>query len=56
MKIKCLLVDDEPLAIKLIQKHIEQLDSFEVTATCSNAVKALETPAVHAYRSFISRH
>jgi two-component system LytT family response regulator len=42
MKIKCLLVDDEPLAIKLIQKHIEQLDSFEVAATCSNAVKALE--------------
>ncbi len=42
MKVKCLLVDDEPLAIKLIENHIEQLDLFEVEATCSNAVKALE--------------
>lgn len=42
MKVKCLLVDDEPLAIKLIQKHIDQLDNFEVAGTCSNAVKALD--------------
>lgn len=42
MKIKCLLVDDEPLAIKLIQNHMAQLDAFEVVATCSTAVKALE--------------
>jgi len=42
MKVKCLLVDDEPLAIQLIQNHLAQLDSFEVVATCSNAVKALE--------------
>jgi two-component system LytT family response regulator len=42
MKIKCLLVDDEPLAIQLLQKHIAQLDFFEVTGTCNNAVKALE--------------
>lgn len=42
MKIRCLLVDDEPLAIKLIQNHIAQLDAFEVVATCSTAVKALE--------------
>ncbi|HVW14561.1 MAG TPA: LytTR family DNA-binding domain-containing protein [Mucilaginibacter sp.] len=42
-KIKCLLVDDEPLAIGLLQKHIGQLDFLEVTATCPNALKALET-------------
>lgn len=42
MKVKCLLVDDEPLAIQLIQNHLSQLDSFEVVATCSNAVKAME--------------
>ena len=42
MKIKCLLVDDEPLAIKLVQNHLAQLDIFEVIATCSTAVKALE--------------
>ena len=42
MKVRCLLVDDEPLAIQLIQNHINQLDTFEVVGTCSNAIKALE--------------
>jgi len=42
MKVKCLLVDDEPLAIRLLQKHIGQLDFMEVIAVCNNAVKALE--------------
>lgn len=42
MKIRCLLVDDEPLAIQLLQNHLEKLDIFEVVAKCSNAVKALE--------------
>jgi DNA-binding LytR/AlgR family response regulator len=42
MTIRCLLVDDEPLAIELLKKHIAQLDFFEVSASCSNAIKALE--------------
>jgi DNA-binding LytR/AlgR family response regulator len=41
LKIKCLIVDDEPLATQLLQKHIAQLDFFEVTATSNNAIKAL---------------
>src|ERR1700748_2164758 len=41
-KIRCLLVDDEPLAISLLQKHVGQLDFLEVTGTCPNALKALE--------------
>lgn len=42
MKIKCLVVDDEPLAIRLIEKHIEKIDALEVVATCNNAMKAFE--------------
>jgi len=42
MRIKCLLVDDEPLAIQLIQNHIAQLDGFDVVGTCSNAIQAME--------------
>ncbi|HMH24719.1 MAG TPA: LytTR family DNA-binding domain-containing protein [Puia sp.] len=42
MKIRCLIVDDEPLAIRLMEKHIAQLDLFEVVATCNNAIRALE--------------
>jgi len=41
-KIRCLLVDDEPLAIALLEKHVGQLDFLEVTGTCPNALKALE--------------
>lgn len=41
-KIKCLLVDDEPLAIKLLEKHIAKIESLEVVATCNNAIKAFE--------------
>jgi len=42
-QIRCLLVDDEPLAISLMEKHISQLDFLEVIGTCPNALKALET-------------
>lgn len=41
MKVKCLLVDDEPLAIELLETHLKHFDNFEVVATCSNAVEAL---------------
>ena len=36
------MVDDEPLAISLLQKHVKQLDFLEVAGTCPNALKALE--------------
>ena len=42
MKIRCLLVDDEPLAIRLIENHISKIDSLEVVATCNSALKAFE--------------
>jgi DNA-binding LytR/AlgR family response regulator len=42
MNVRCLLVDDEPLAIQLLQKHIAQLPFFEVAGVCGNAVQALE--------------
>lgn len=40
--IRCLIIDDEPLAIKLIRSHLEKLDCFEVAGECRNALKALE--------------
>ena len=41
-RLKTIVVDDEPLAIRLIEKHIAQIDSFEVVATCNTALKAFE--------------
>jgi len=39
---KCLLVDDEPLAIEVLEKHIATVDQLEVVGTCNNAFKAME--------------
>ncbi len=40
MKIKCLVLDDEPLAIKIIKKHLENFEDFEVTHACNNPIEA----------------
>ena len=42
MKVRCLLVDDEPLAIRLIENHISKIEGLEVVATCNSALKAFE--------------
>jgi|APHig6443717497_1056834.scaffolds.fasta_scaffold05916_4 DNA-binding LytR/AlgR family response regulator len=41
-KTKCLIIDDEPLAIKLIKTHLGKLDSFEIAGECKSALKAVE--------------
>lgn len=40
MKIRCLIVDDEPLAIKLIRNHLKHFKQFEIVAECENAIEA----------------
>ncbi len=42
MSIKCLVVDDEPLAGEVLQSYIERVDSLELVAVCDNAVKAFD--------------
>ncbi|MEM7297264.1 MAG: LytTR family DNA-binding domain-containing protein [Bacteroidota bacterium] len=42
MSIKCLIVDDEPLAIEILQSYVERVESLELVATCNNAVKAFD--------------
>jgi len=41
-KVQCLLVDDEPPAIALLEKYAGMIDSLEVVGTCQSAVKAFE--------------
>lgn len=38
---RCLIIDDEPLAIKVIESYIEQIDGIEVVATCSNPLEVI---------------
>ncbi|GJM28042.1 MAG: DNA-binding response regulator [Cyclobacteriaceae bacterium] len=40
MKIRCQIVDDEPLAINVIKKFLEQFKSAEVLSSCENAMEA----------------
>lgn len=39
--LKCIAVDDEPLALKLVQTFIDQTPFLELTASCDNAVEAM---------------
>ncbi len=40
MKIKCLLVDDEPPAVDLMTTYIERVGDLEIVGRCSNAIEA----------------
>jgi len=40
MRIKCLIIDDEPLARKLIKNHLCHFKQFEIIAECENAIEA----------------
>lgn len=42
MKIKTLIVDDEPHAVEIIQKYIRDFSQVELVGTCSNAVHAFQ--------------
>lgn len=42
MKIKCVLIDDEPLAIKVLQNYFANFTDFEVVATFNNSLEALD--------------
>jgi len=42
MKIRCLLVDDEPPALKILQSYISNINGLEIVAMCNNAVEAMD--------------
>ena len=42
MSWKCLLVDDEPPALKILEQYISMVDQFEIAGSCNNAFQAME--------------
>jgi DNA-binding LytR/AlgR family response regulator len=46
-KIRCLVIDDEPLAREILKQHIAGVEALELTGTCCNAVEAI---------SFLKQH
>ena len=39
-KIKCVIVDDEPIALDILTTYIERVDQLELVARCKNAFEA----------------
>jgi len=42
MNIRCLLIDDEPPALQILQSHIDQISGLEIVGKCGNAVEAID--------------
>jgi DNA-binding LytR/AlgR family response regulator len=41
--IRCIIVDDEPLAREVIERYLSNIRELELVRTCSNALEAFET-------------
>jgi len=42
MKVQCIIIDDEPLAIELIKSHVAKFSNLEMIASCHNAIEGFE--------------
>ena len=40
MKIKCIIIDDEPLAISVIENHLKNFDDIEIVESFNNPLNA----------------
>lgn len=47
MQVKCLIIDDEPLAIKVLERYISEVSDFRCVGNCSNALEALKFIGEH---------
>jgi DNA-binding LytR/AlgR family response regulator len=42
MKTRCLLVDDEPIALDILETYLSRLPEIEIAGRCTNAIQAME--------------
>ena len=42
MILRCIIVDDEPLARKVIQNYLKDIPQLQLVASCSHAIEAME--------------
>jgi len=42
MKLRCLLIDDEPPALKVLASYISAINGLEIAGQCQNAIEALD--------------
>jgi len=48
MKLRCLLIDDEPPALKILASYISNMNGLEIVGQCKNALEALDVLNQHA--------
>ena len=48
MKVRCLIVDDEPLARKLIVSHVLKIEGLELVGECADAIEASNFLRTHS--------
>ena len=46
--IKCIIVDDEPMAREILENHLNRIDSIEIIGLCKNAVEAFNLLNSHS--------
>lgn len=47
MKLQCLLIDDEPPALKILARYITDIGGIDIVGQCSNAIEALGVLRAH---------
>jgi DNA-binding LytR/AlgR family response regulator len=47
-KIRCVVIDDEPLAREILKQHIAGVEALTLAGTCSNAVEAISFLKEHS--------
>lgn len=40
MRVRCLIIDDEPLAVRLISSYVKEVPGLEVVGVCNTAIEA----------------
>lgn len=48
MAIKCIIVDDEPLAIEIVESYVNRIDQLQLQGTFRNAVQAFDYLQQHS--------
>jgi len=48
MKIRCIIVDDEPASREILERYVSNCNSLDLLGSCSNAIDAGE--ALHAHQ------
>lgn len=43
MKIKCIIIDDEPLAVQVVKNYLKEIQNIELIETFNNPIQAIET-------------